>query len=392
MPSEISASVDPATCGRPATQREAPRRQRSRSARTRRSVSHPPRPPVCLCGLPGRSVALLAPAGPRGSGWWDVVTASAGVAARSGGLGCARPISVAGGSAQVRCPRREHHIPARWRGRQPPCEGAPAATAWAGSTRWPRSAPNRLATGYPSGHGPGRSGAGCGPRRRVDRHGGRGRETRVCSVLRWMDGRIHEASPARFTCTDSGTRWPDCTTTPTRGGRQLVSCASSGTTRPSSATSWSTAAPRPPVLGAAARRGSCPLRGGGCEWPTSSTSAGDAGLIHADLHLGNALFQRGEVKLIDFDDCGTGPRLYELAVALWELRDRPDYPAYRDALLAGYSAPRDRRQLPGRLHRGAAGRLRPLVHRHGAGQPGVRERLDRVHRWSLSMLGLVAEA
>lgn len=61
----------------------------------------------------------------------------------------------------------------------------------------------------------------------------------------------------------------------------------------------------------------------------------DTGLIHTDLHLGNALFHRGTVRLIDFDDCGTGPRLYDLAVALWELRDLPDYPAYRDALLAG---------------------------------------------------------
>ena len=68
---------------------------------------------------------------------------------------------------------------------------------------------------------------------------------------------------------------------------------------------------------------------------------GGVGLIHADLHLGNALFHRGRVKLIDFDDCGTGPRLYELAVALWELRERSDYPAFRDALLAGYRAHRE---------------------------------------------------
>jgi hypothetical protein len=32
----------------------------------------------------------------------------------------------------------------------------------------------------------------------------------------------------------------------------------------------------------------------------------DTGLIHADLHLGNALFDGGSVKLVDFDDCGTG--------------------------------------------------------------------------------------
>ena len=104
----------------------------------------------------------------------------------------------------------------------------------------------------------------------------------------------------------------------------------------------------------------------------------DDGLIHADLHLGNALFQRGDVKLIDFDDCGTGPRLYEVAVALWELRDGPDYPAFRDALLAGYRAHRDVdvTHLDDYIA-AAAGRLRPLVHRHGAGQPSVRRETRR---------------
>lgn len=67
----------------------------------------------------------------------------------------------------------------------------------------------------------------------------------------------------------------------------------------------------------------------------------DVGLIHADLHPGNAVFERGRVKLIDFDDCGVGPRIYDVAVAVWEFRDRNDYPRYRDALLAGYRSVRD---------------------------------------------------
>ena len=33
-----------------------------------------------------------------------------------------------------------------------------------------------------------------------------------------------------------------------------------------------------------------------------------------------SLFMRREVGLIDFDDCGFGYRLYDIAVALWELR------------------------------------------------------------------------
>ena len=49
-------------------------------------------------------------------------------------------------------------------------------------------------------------------------------------------------------------------------------------------------------------------------------SADKVGLIHADLHLDNALFWRDNVRVIDFDDCGFGYWLYDIAVALWELR------------------------------------------------------------------------
>jgi Ser/Thr protein kinase RdoA (MazF antagonist) len=61
------------------------------------------------------------------------------------------------------------------------------------------------------------------------------------------------------------------------------------------------------------------------------------GLIHADLHLDNALFSHGDIRLIDFDDCGVGYWLYDIAVALWELRHRPDYKSFRAALIEGYT-------------------------------------------------------
>ncbi|ONI67274.1 aminoglycoside phosphotransferase [Kribbella sp. ALI-6-A] len=60
------------------------------------------------------------------------------------------------------------------------------------------------------------------------------------------------------------------------------------------------------------------------------------GLIHADLHLENALFDGDAVRLIDFDDCGLGYWLYDLAVPLWEYRTHPEHAAIREALLAGY--------------------------------------------------------
>jgi Ser/Thr protein kinase RdoA (MazF antagonist) len=60
------------------------------------------------------------------------------------------------------------------------------------------------------------------------------------------------------------------------------------------------------------------------------------GLIHADLHQYNLLFAHGTVMAIDFDDCGFGPLLYDLAVPLSELYGRVEYPALRAGLLAGY--------------------------------------------------------
>ncbi|PRY46729.1 phosphotransferase enzyme family protein [Umezawaea tangerina] len=58
------------------------------------------------------------------------------------------------------------------------------------------------------------------------------------------------------------------------------------------------------------------------------------GLIHADLHQDNFLFHQGRVRAIDFDDCGYGPHLYDLATTISELG--PDRPALHRALLTGY--------------------------------------------------------
>jgi Ser/Thr protein kinase RdoA (MazF antagonist) len=60
------------------------------------------------------------------------------------------------------------------------------------------------------------------------------------------------------------------------------------------------------------------------------------GLIHADLIFSNVLFHRGEACAIDFDDCGFGYFLYDLAILLDRIEMREDYPALRSALLDGY--------------------------------------------------------
>jgi Ser/Thr protein kinase RdoA (MazF antagonist) len=60
------------------------------------------------------------------------------------------------------------------------------------------------------------------------------------------------------------------------------------------------------------------------------------GLLHADLHYENFLFRDGRALAIDFDDCGWGNYLYDLAVPLAELEGRSNYEALRGALLDGY--------------------------------------------------------
>lgn len=216
-------------------------------------------------------------------------------------------------------------------------------------------------------------------------------ETRTCSVLRWMDGRIHESSPRPVHLHRLGEAMArlhaqaDAWTPPSDFVRMR----------------WD----RETFFGSVMVYGNIPaercwellpaevrarFESVGRRASILLERAGDVGLIHADLHLGNALFAQREVKLIDFDDCGTGPRSYELAVALWELRERPDYPAYRDALLAGYRSRRD----PEVAELDEFIAIRQVAFDLwyvGTAQvnPAFAARLDQVHRWSLSMLDLL---
>jgi Ser/Thr protein kinase RdoA (MazF antagonist) len=64
------------------------------------------------------------------------------------------------------------------------------------------------------------------------------------------------------------------------------------------------------------------------------------GLVHADLFLGgdgNVLFSGQEARAIDFDDCGFGYWVYDLAVPLAHWQEVEAFPQMRDALLEGYA-------------------------------------------------------
>jgi Ser/Thr protein kinase RdoA (MazF antagonist) len=65
-------------------------------------------------------------------------------------------------------------------------------------------------------------------------------------------------------------------------------------------------------------------------------SSDAVGLIHADVHHRNLLFVRGVPSAIDFDDCGFGPWMYDLAVPLTQFERLARCQALREALLEGY--------------------------------------------------------
>ncbi len=60
------------------------------------------------------------------------------------------------------------------------------------------------------------------------------------------------------------------------------------------------------------------------------------GLIHADLRLANVLVNGDQIGIIDFDDCGHGWFLYELASAVSFIEDHADFDRLLQKWIEGY--------------------------------------------------------
>lgn len=169
--------------------------------------------------------------------------------------------------------------------------------------------------------------------------------TRVCSLLRWMDGRIHEESPrpvhlrrlgeAMARLHDQADGWrPPAGFVRIRWDHETFFGDVMEYGGVPAGQVWD-------LLPGDVRQRFDAVAGLADGVMTDLGEGPDAwGLVHADLHLGNAVFGGGQVRLIDFDDSGYGHRVYEVAVALWELRHRDDYEHFRAALLDGYRSRR----------------------------------------------------
>jgi Ser/Thr protein kinase RdoA (MazF antagonist) len=70
------------------------------------------------------------------------------------------------------------------------------------------------------------------------------------------------------------------------------------------------------------------------------TAGADYGLIHADLARENILVDEGRVSFIDYDDCGFGYRIFDVATALIKNIHEADYDALQRSLIEGYASVR----------------------------------------------------
>jgi Ser/Thr protein kinase RdoA (MazF antagonist) len=60
------------------------------------------------------------------------------------------------------------------------------------------------------------------------------------------------------------------------------------------------------------------------------------GLIHGDLHQENYFFNQGQVRAIDFDDCGYGHYLYDIAVTFFNIDGHDNASSLKESFLSGY--------------------------------------------------------
>jgi Ser/Thr protein kinase RdoA (MazF antagonist) len=97
-----------------------------------------------------------------------------------------------------------------------------------------------------------------------------------------------------------------------------------------------------PALSESDRLFLCDLRPHLRERLLAAATGLDFGLIHADLVRENVLVDSRSVALIDFDDCGYGFRLFDIATALLRNRQEERYALIKSSLLQGY---RSRRPL-----------------------------------------------
>lgn len=94
------------------------------------------------------------------------------------------------------------------------------------------------------------------------------------------------------------------------------------------------------------------------------------GMIHSDLRLANLLKNGERITALDFDDCGRGWYMYDIAGAVGFIEHRPDIAEVVEEILRGYESvlpvlPRDRQEIWTFIMMRRIGLLQSLIYRIG---------------------------
>ena len=102
------------------------------------------------------------------------------------------------------------------------------------------------------------------------------------------------------------------------------------------------------------------------------------GMIHSDLRTANLLKDGDTITVLDFDDCGMGFYMYDVAGAVALMEHRPDLQEIVDEILKGYEPVRklsqaDRDEIPTFIMMRRIGMLQSLESRIGSVAAGEGE-------------------
>lgn len=102
------------------------------------------------------------------------------------------------------------------------------------------------------------------------------------------------------------------------------------------------------------------------------------GMIHSDLRPANLLQDGDTITVLDFDDCGYGWYMYDIAGITALLEYIPELPAIVNAVLEGYESvrklsERDKDEIPTFIMMRRIGMLQSLISRIGCVMPGSGE-------------------
>lgn len=107
-------------------------------------------------------------------------------------------------------------------------------------------------------------------------------------------------------------------------------------------------------------------------------NAATYGMIHSDMRAANLLADHGDITILDFDDCGMGYYMYDIASVVALMEHRGDLPEVIHELLAGYQTIRpltdaDRDMVWTFIIMRRVGMLQSLLSRMGHVMPGAGE-------------------